>query len=48
MSDNKLSLYSNNFEVNIPYTFKHLWNDQNFSDVTQPDRNHRPELIGKY
>ena len=34
MTDNTLELYWDNFETNAPNTFRKLWNDQDFADVT--------------
>ena len=34
MTDNILELHWDNFETNAPNTFRKLWNDQDFADVT--------------
>ena len=34
MTDKNLNLHWDHFETNAPNTFKKLWNDQDFSDVT--------------
>ncbi len=34
MFDDKVTLSSNYFETNAPNTFRQMWNDQNFADIT--------------
>ena len=34
MTDNTIELHWENFETNAPDTFRNLWNDQDFADVT--------------
>ena len=34
MTDNTLELHWDHFETNAPNTFRKLWNDQDFADVT--------------
>ena len=34
MTDNTVEMWWNNFETNAHNTFRNLWNDQDFADVT--------------